>query len=39
MIMFIDILLAVVFITAIVIFLAGVVLEGINLIRELKDKR
>lgn len=37
--MFIDILLAVVFITAIVIFLAGVVLEGINLIRELKDKR
>ena len=37
--MFIDILLAVVFITAIVIFLAGVVLEGINLVRELRKNK
>ena len=37
--MIIDILLAVVFITAIVIFLAGVVLEGINLIREMKNRK
>lgn len=37
--MIVDILLAAVFITAIVIFLAGVVLEGINLIRELKNRK